>query len=87
MTIADLCLYSFLTFLSGCYREDTEPGAEATISGEGEPSHYLDDLPDTLLDDYPALLDLKRQVEELPAVASFRSKFQRPYSTFTFRPT
>lgn len=90
MTMADLSLYSFMCFLSGSTsREDVEPrDGDVPLTNEGETmSHYLDGLPDTLFDDYPALIDHRRRTEHLPAVVSIHSKLQRPYSSFSFRPT
>ena len=90
MTIADLSLYSFMCFLSGsACREDVQPGdGDVALTTEGETtSQYLDGLPDTLFDDYPALIDHRRRIEQLPAVVSFRSKLQHPYSSFSFRPS
>ena len=86
--MADLYLYSFLCFLScSNTREDTGSDGDAPLSNEGEPSKFLYGLPDSLFDDYPALIDHKRRVEDLPAVVSFHSKVQHHFSSFSFRPT
>lgn len=88
MTMADLSLYSFICFLSGSNsQEDAEPDGDAAPTGEVESFKYLHGLPDSLFDDYPALIDHRRRVEELPAVASFHSKVQHHFGSYSFRPT
>ena len=81
LTIADLYLHSYLcAVMTGTEKEDS---GELNDAGEDV---ALDGVPDNLLVDFPVLTNHKKQIDELPAVVSFRSKFHPPYKTFTFRP-
>jgi glutathione S-transferase len=74
ITIADLYLYDFLQFII------------QSRSSEDQDHKKWDGFPDIIMD-FPMLKNHMNEIENLPAVASFRSKFQPPYQTFAFRPT
>lgn len=84
VTIADLYLHNFLSFITRAVAKDD---LQESAAGGDSHSNQLDGLPDGLMDDFPVLSNHTIDVENLSAVASFRGKFQPPYKTFEFRPT
>lgn len=50
-------------------------------------SGILDGVPSNCMDAYPLLKALHDRVEALPAIAAFRSKYGKKYTTFDYVPT